>query len=178
MTSYWLDEPFERWPAVHSTGRVDVAVVGGGVTGCTVALVAARGGLRVRLHEARETSSGASGRSGGFALRGGAMPYDAARRDLGAERAKQYWQLTERALDHLEELAGDTLRRKGSLRVAVDEAEREALEHEYTALREDGFAADIVDGPFFGGIRHPADGSLRPGRWVRRLAALAADAGA
>lgn len=106
------------------------------------------------------------------------MLYDAARRELGAGRAKQYWQLTERALDHLEELAGDALRRTGSLRVAVDEAEREELEQEYAALREDGFAADLVDGPFLGGIRHPTDGALRPGRWVRRLAALAADAGA
>ena len=106
------------------------------------------------------------------------MLYDAARRELGAERAKQYWQLTERALDHLEELAGDALRRSGSLRVAVDEAEREELENEYTALREDGFAADLVDAPFLGGIRHPTGGSLRPARWVRRLAGLAADAGA
>lgn len=106
------------------------------------------------------------------------MLYDVARRELGAERAKLYWQLTEGALDHLEELAGDALRRTGSLRLAVDEAEREELEQEYAALREDGFGAELVDGPFLGGIRHPTDGSLRPARWVRRIAALAADAGA
>jgi gamma-glutamylputrescine oxidase len=178
MTSYWLDEPFEPFARSRLDGPVDVAVVGGGVTGCAAALVAARGGLRVRLHEARQISSGASGRSGGFALRGGAMLYDVARRELGAERARQYWQLTERALDHLEELAGDALRRNGSLRVAVDEAEREELEQEYAVLREDGFAAELVDGPLLGGIRHPTDGSLRPARWVHRLAALAAEAGA
>ena len=44
-------------------------------------------------------------------------------------------------------------------------------------MREDGFAADLVDAPFLGGIRHPTDGSLQPARWVRRLAGLAADAG-
>jgi gamma-glutamylputrescine oxidase len=178
MTSLWLEEPAVPRAENRLEGPVDVAVVGGGVTGCAAALVLARAGLRVRLHEAREISSGASGRSGGFALRGGAMLYTVARQELGAERAKQYWQLTERALDHLEELAGDALRRNGSLRVAVDEPEREELEREYAALREDGFAADLVDGPFLGGIRHPTDGSLRPGRWVRRLAALAAEAGA
>jgi glycine/D-amino acid oxidase-like deaminating enzyme len=178
MTSLWLEEPAVPRAENRLDGPVDVAVVGGGVTGCAAALVLARAGLRVRLHEAREISSGASGRSGGFALRGGAMLYTVARRELGAKRAKQYWQLTERALDHLEELAGDALRRNGSLRVAVDEAERDELEREYAALREDGFAADLVDGPFLGGIRHPTDGSLRPGRCVRRLAALAAEAGA
>ena len=138
---------------------MDVAIVSGGVTGCTAALVAARGGLRVRLHKPREISSGASGRSGGFrAARRG----DALRRcppgDLGAERAKQYWQFTERALDHLEELAGDALRRNGSLRVAIDEPEREELEREYAALREDGFAADLVDGAI------PRRGLARHGR--------------
>ncbi|MGH2921936.1 MAG: NAD(P)/FAD-dependent oxidoreductase, partial [Gaiellaceae bacterium] len=121
--------------------------------------------------------SGASGRSGGFALRGGAMPYQVARRDLGLERAVQLWKLTERALDHLAELAGDALRRSGSLRLAADESERDALAADYEALREDGFAVEWVEDRH-GAIRHPTDGSLRPGRWVRRLAALAAQAGA
>jgi gamma-glutamylputrescine oxidase len=178
MTSYWLDEPAPLRPSNRLEGRVDLEIVGGGVTGCTAAVVAARGGLKVRLHEAREIASGASGRSGGFALRGGAMPYDVARRDLGAERAMQLWDLTERALDDLGELAADALTRTGSLRVAVDAAEREELVAEFEALRDDGFGADWVDDRFHGAIRHPRDGSLRPARWVRRLAALAAEAGA
>jgi gamma-glutamylputrescine oxidase len=115
MTSLWLEEPAVPWAENRLDGPVDVAVVGGGVTGCAAALVLAQGGLRVRLHEAREISSGASGRSGGFALRGGPLLYAAARSELGAERAKQYWQLTERGLDHLEELAGDALRLSGNL---------------------------------------------------------------
>ena len=178
MTSYWLDEPCEPLARNRLDGAVDVEIVGGGVTGCTAALVAARGGLRVRLHEAREISSGASGRSGGFALRGGAMPYVEARRDLGLERAAQLWRLTERALDHLADLAGDALRQTGSLRVAVDGDERDELIAEYEALREDGFDVEWVDGRFHGAVHHPTDGALRPARWVRRLAALAADAGA
>jgi gamma-glutamylputrescine oxidase len=178
VASYWLDEPPVPRRENRLEGTVDLEVVGGGITGISAALVAARGGLRVRLHEAREVASGASGRSGGFALRGGAMLYGVARRELGRERAAQLWHLSERALDHLAELAGDALRRTGSLRVAVDASEREALLAEYEALREDGFAADWVDDRFHGAIRHPGDGSLQPVRCVRRLAALAADAGA
>jgi gamma-glutamylputrescine oxidase len=53
-------------------GPVDVAIVGGGVTGCACALALAEGGKRVRLYEAREVAGGASGRNGGFAFRGGA----------------------------------------------------------------------------------------------------------
>jgi gamma-glutamylputrescine oxidase len=77
----------------------------------------------VRLYEARAIASGASGRNGGFALRGGAMPYDRARARLGAEAAAWLWRLTEHTLDRMEGLAGDALRRVGSLRLAADEKE-------------------------------------------------------
>jgi gamma-glutamylputrescine oxidase len=162
-----------------------VAIVGGGVTGCACAHVLAQAGKRVRVFEAREVAGGASGRNGGFALRGGALAYDVARRDLGADRARALWELTERYLDRLEELAGDAFRRTGSLRLATDASERAELEAECDALRDDGFAVDWREelpkplaGRFDGAIFHPRDGSLQPARWVRRLAARAVEAGA
>jgi gamma-glutamylputrescine oxidase len=162
-----------------------VAIVGGGVTGCACALRLAEAGKRVRLFEAREIAGGASGRNGGFALRGGAPAYDVARRELGAERARAFWVLTERYIDRLEQLAGDAFRRTGSLRLAADAAERAELEAEYEALREDGFAvewrsqlSELLAGRFAGAIFHPPDGALQPARWVRRLAARAVGAGA
>jgi gamma-glutamylputrescine oxidase len=162
-----------------------VAIIGGGVTGCACALALARAGKRVRVHEAREISGGASGRNGGFALRGGAPAYDEARRELGAEEARALWELTERYLDRLEQLAGDAFRRTGSLRLAADPPERDDLEAEHEALRGDGFAVEWLGelpeqlaARFEGAIVHPPDGSLQPARWVRRLAARAAEAGA
>jgi gamma-glutamylputrescine oxidase len=141
--------------------------------------------MRVRLQEAREIASGASGRNGGFALRGGAMPYDHARRQLGRAAAIGLWRLTERYVDRLAEVAGDAFRPVGSLRLAGDEAECDELRSEYDALREDGFEADWLEelpaalrGRFRVAIRHPGEGALQPARWVRRLAALAAEAGA
>ena len=74
-TSYWLDEPAEPRATARLDGNADVAVVGGGVTGCSCALALAEAGLKVSLFEAREIAGGASGRNGGFALRGGAAPY-------------------------------------------------------------------------------------------------------
>jgi hypothetical protein len=47
--------------------------------------------MRVRVHEARGIAEGASGRNGGFALRGGAARYDVARETYGPERAASYW---------------------------------------------------------------------------------------
>ena len=184
-SSYWLSEEHESFPQAQPDGGVDVAVVGGGVTGCACAHVLAKTGRRVRVYEAREIAGGASGRNGGFALRGGASAYDAASEQLGRDRARELWRWTERHLDRLEELAGDAFRRTGSLRLASDGEEREELEAEYEALREDGFAAEWRDelpaplrGRYEGAIFNPPDGSLQPARWVRRLAGLAAAAGA
>jgi len=125
-------------------------------------------------------AGGASGRNGGFALRGGTMPYDRAREWLGAERARDYWLLTEQYLDRLAELAGDALHCTGSLRVAVDDEERDEIRAEYEELREDGFAAEWrtdVLGRFPAAIFHPDDAAIQPARLVRRLAARAAAAG-
>src|SRR5881275_2900730 len=121
--SYWLSEEAMPLPLRPVEGRPDVVVIGGGVTACSCALALAEAGLRVRVHEAREVASGASGRNGGFALRGGAPAYDVARAQLGAERAVALWRLTERALERLAELAGDAFRRTGSLRLAADRDE-------------------------------------------------------
>jgi glycine/D-amino acid oxidase-like deaminating enzyme len=164
---------------------VDVAIVGAGVTGCSCALTLAEAGLRVRVHEAREVASGASGRNGGFALRGGAPAYDAARDQLGADPAASLWRLTERALERLATLAGDAFHRTGSLRLAADAAEAASLRSEYEALQGDGFEVEWrpeldgrLAGRYHGALFHPPDGSLQPARWVRRLAAHAVAAGA
>ena len=182
-TPWWLAAAAPALRAVR-VDEPDVEIVGAGITGCSCALALARAGLRVRVHDAREIAGGASGRNGGFALRGGAMAYDKAREWMSAERAQQYWRHTEAALDRLAELAGDALARQGSLRIAADDEERDELREEYDALREDGFAAewrDELDPPladrFTAAIFHPRDASLQPATTVRRIAAAAAEAG-
>lgn len=141
--------------------------------------------MRVRLHEARRIAEGASGRNGGFALRGASSAYDVTVRTLGRQQARSLMTLTEQGLDVLEALAGDAFRRTGSLRLAADDDELAALRTEYEALEADGFAvewAGELEPPlgrlYRGALVHPPDGSLQPARWVRRLAAHAAGAGA
>ena len=181
--SFWLAEPSPTLPSQPLSGRPDVEIVGGGITGVSAALTLARSGKRVRLHEARAIASGASGRNGGFALRGGAMSYDSAREWLGEDQAAEFWRQTEAYVDRMGELGGDAFRRTGSLRLAGDD-ERDELLAEYEALRDDGFAAEWRDelppplaGRFPGALFHPNDAVLQPARLVRRLAVAAAEAG-
>ena len=162
----------------------DVVVVGAGVTGCAAALRLAQAGKRVRLYDAREVAGGASGRNGGFALRGMPAPFDVTAASVGEQAARALTAWTERALDTIEALAGDAFRRVGSLRIAVDEEERDELRTEYEALVAAGFAAEWIEGSepplagrFTAALRHVPDGVLQPARWVRRLAGYAAEAG-
>ena len=182
MNPFWLEDEAPPRPTHRHDGRVDVAIVGAGITGCSAALRLAEAGLKVRVHDARGVAEGASGRNGGFALRGGATRYDIAAETYGREQATELWHWTERALDELAGLAGDSLRRTGSLRLAADLDERDEIRAECDAMRADGIEAEWVDEPhdgrFHGAIFHPGDGALQPARFVRRLAARAAEAGA
>jgi gamma-glutamylputrescine oxidase len=177
---YWLDNSAPTYPPLERDERIDVAVIGGGVTGLACARVLANTGLRVLVLEARRVGGGASGRNGGFALRGFSVPYS-------AHRAPELWRLTEKAVDRMSELAGDAFRRTGSLYAIGAEEEATAARVEQTALLEDGFVSEWVareDLPpvlrphFVAGLYNPADGALHPGRWARRMAGLAAQAGA
>jgi glycine/D-amino acid oxidase-like deaminating enzyme len=182
--SYWLAEPSAPLRTAALEGPADVAVVGGGITGCSCALALAEAGLRVRLFEAREVAGGASGRNGGFALRGGAASYPVTAAAIGRERARELWAWTERELAALAGVAGDAFRPTGSLRLAAADEERHELEEEYEALRADGFAVEWrldlggrLAGRYPAAIFHPGDGVLQPARLVRRVAAKAAEAG-
>jgi glycine/D-amino acid oxidase-like deaminating enzyme len=183
VSSYWLSEPSPPLPQAR-VDDPDVVVVGGGVTGCAAALRLAQAGKRVRLYDARGVAEGASGRNGGFALRGMPAAFDVTAESVGEERARDLTAWTERAIDTIESLAGDSFRRVGSLRIAVDEEERDELRTEYEALVAAGFAAEWIDrfgpplqGRFTAALRHVPDGVLQPARWVRRLAGLAVEEG-
>jgi gamma-glutamylputrescine oxidase len=177
---YWLDEPAKRYRGLAGDEGVDVAIIGGGITGLSCARAVAHAGARVRVLEARRVGSGASGRNGGFAVRGMAARYDRV-------RLPELMRLTEDALPRLASLAGDAFRPVGSLRVATSDDELAAVRAEHDALCADGFAVEWVERDelppllrphVLGGMFNPRDGALEQGRWVRRLAALTEEAGA
>src|SRR5580698_2744959 len=91
--------PFASCPLLASEVEADLVVVGGGTTGLSAALHAAKAGLSVVLLEGGRIGWGASGRNGGQiipGLRKGAVELVA---QFGPERAKALFDLAQQARD-------------------------------------------------------------------------------
>ncbi|WP_111414617.1 NAD(P)/FAD-dependent oxidoreductase [Billgrantia lactosivorans] len=100
--SYYRDSiavrPEQACPPLEGDRRVDVCVIGGGITGCSAALHLAERGYRVALLEAREIGFGASGRSGGQILPGLGTDIATVEQALGREHAREVWELSREAV--------------------------------------------------------------------------------
>src|SRR5580692_12361827 len=93
--------------ALRGDIRVDVAVLGGGIAGCSAALHLAKRGLRVALLEARVVGYGASGRSGGQTIFGLATSQKALAAEIGRDDARRLFDLSVEALDLTQSLIGE-----------------------------------------------------------------------
>jgi gamma-glutamylputrescine oxidase len=130
---------------------VDVAIIGGGITGCSAALDLAGHGLRVALLEAREIGWGASGRNGGQVLPGYAIAQTKLKRLVGPEDARRLWDMSMEAVALVEqritEHAIPADYRKGYLYAAIRPRHERDLEEEAAELAGLGLVgAEVLRG--------------------------------
>ncbi|OYY02852.1 MAG: FAD-dependent oxidoreductase, partial [Acidocella sp. 35-58-6] len=78
--------------------NVDVAIIGGGITGISAALHLAERGYRVAVLEAEHIGWGASGRNGGQVLPGFGASQMKIKQLVGAAQAKRLWELSMEAV--------------------------------------------------------------------------------
>ena len=86
-----------RRPRFDGDSRVDLCVVGGGFTGLSCALHAARAGAKVALVEASDIGFAASGRNGGQIHPGHRKDQAELEAWLGEIHARDLWRLSEEA---------------------------------------------------------------------------------
>lgn len=184
-TPFWLDEPYQPRPPLQGDVEADVCVIGAGVAGLSCARALAARGVDVVVLERDTVAGGASGRNGGFLLAGLAAFY-------GDAREPELYARTLEAQEEIYELAaslgmGDAVRRTGLLRVSATEEEADHVRAQVSALRADGFPAELVErddlpetlrASFHNACLTEHDGALQPARWIKALARGAEEAGA
>ena len=102
--SYWLDRytgRAPRFPAVNGRHEANVAIIGGGITGCLAAHALAQAGLRVALLEADRIGRGSTAASTALIMQEPDVDF----RDLSARhgnaRTKRIWLQSRRSLHGL-----------------------------------------------------------------------------
>jgi glycine/D-amino acid oxidase-like deaminating enzyme len=200
MTPFWhaaLPPPGPTFPG--GSQRVDVAIVGGGLSGLSAALhlLDRRPGARVVVIEAARVGAGASGRTTGMLSPGVGQSLAALVRRLGRERARALYFATLAAVREVEALVGREgidceLAMTGQLVVARSSATRARLEAQAVLLEElelpgerlsdDALARRLRLGPIVAGVgpaalRLPVAGTLHPGRLIAGLAARVRERG-
>ncbi|HEY4445636.1 MAG TPA: FAD-binding oxidoreductase [Steroidobacteraceae bacterium] len=174
--------------------RADVAVLGGGIAGCSAALHLAKRGYRVALLEARAVGFGASGRSGGQTIFGLAASQKALAAEVGRDDARRLFDLSVEALDLtqslIDEHAIDCDYHPNHVHVAVKPRHLQELEewvHELhdecgypsaRLLNRQELEAHVRSERYLGGLIDPRSGHLHPLKFTRGVARAAEAAGA
>jgi len=195
-TSYWIDTApaFPDRAGRPLPGRVDAAIVGGGITGLHAAIRLARKGAAVAVLEQGRFGSGASGRNGGMCTTGVAVGAAAAVERYGLEAAREYHRAYLEAVDFVEQVVRDEsiecgFRRAGRLGVASRPSHYEHQKathrlladqfgHDTMLLSPADLRGEIGSNVYHGALLDPLSAGLHVGRYVRGLADLAERSGA
>ena len=147
------------WRATHQLPRsapltgnreTEVAVVGGGVSGLTAAVLLARAGRRVALVERDYIGSGETGNTTSHLTEAVDARYQTLRRDFGADQARLVAQSKRDAIDRIEAFVRESGGDCGFSRVpgflyTEREKDLESLANELDAARQAGCAVSWVD---------------------------------
>jgi glycine/D-amino acid oxidase-like deaminating enzyme/nitrite reductase/ring-hydroxylating ferredoxin subunit len=188
LTSLWLDTSERRpRPALAEDLRVDVCVVGAGISGLSVAYELSRHGARVAVLEARHVGAGASGYNTAKLSSLHGLTYSRLERSLGGERARLYGAANERGIERIREIAaelsiGCELREKANLVYAESDDGREEIEREVEAARRAGLPAGLVEDtdlpyPISAAVRFERQAEFHPVRYLEGLARRLVDEG-
>ena len=101
--SFWIDTtPRTDYPPMPGDVSADIAVIGGGITGLTAAVLLKRLGKTVVLIESRRIAEGVTGHTTGKVTSQHKLTYDTLIKDHGEEKARLYAEANEAAIDRIE----------------------------------------------------------------------------
>jgi glycine/D-amino acid oxidase-like deaminating enzyme len=194
--SYWLDTAPKGpdYTAVPLPDKVDVVVVGGGLTGLSAAIHIRRKGASVAVLERATMAFGASGRNGGMATTGLTTGFLGAVKKFGLERAKKWWFDFNDAITLIETLVNEEkidcdFSRPGKLNLAYKPKHYESYARLHDVLEKElgldtllipkeKIHSEIGSDYYHGGIADPRGAGLHVGKFTLGLARVADGLGA
>src|SRR3984893_4144136 len=172
---------------------VDIAIVGAGLAGLTVALEAARLGASVAVLEGRHVGWNASGHQLGTVMPGYGLPIGDLIARVGFEDSRELWALSREGAEFVRATATEQLipgiaPSEGALEVSnVDVGDQlisrlqllgEDFETEVEGWQVDRVRAELKTDRYFHGVYYPKAFQIDGRKYVHGLAALARRAGA
>ncbi|MFN2568900.1 MAG: FAD-dependent oxidoreductase [Candidatus Dormibacteria bacterium] len=157
MESLWIGTtPETSYPSLAGDITVDVAVVGGGITGLTAATLLKQAGLKVALLEARRVARGTTGRTTAKVTSLHGLIYDHLTSSVGEEKARMYAEANQAAVELIASLSAERmipcdLRRLPSVTYTQRPEGVPAIEAEVEASQKLGLPATfttVTDLPF------------------------------
>ena len=178
--SVWSEAtPAPPYEPLDGNVAVDVAVVGGGITGMTAALLLARAGRRVAVVEARRIGKGESGKTTAHLTEVLDVPFHTLVSRFGVRGALLAVEGQRAAIDRIAMFADECaiacdFRRVPGYAIAETEGERAALEREAVAARRLGSSAALVDTaplpfPIAGALRFDNQATIHPRLYLQGL---------
>ena len=181
--------PAHPWPE-----RVDVAVIGAGLTGLSAARTLAKGGATVAVLESERVGWGASSRNGGMVLTGLKLGVNKLVARYGRERTQRMYAASVASMDCVEQIVRDeniacNFSRCGHLEVACkqkhfDDYARQAeviareFNHQLRIVPRGELQSEIGSSIYYGGLVDEVSAGLNPAKYVAGLASVTAKAGA
>jgi glycine/D-amino acid oxidase-like deaminating enzyme/nitrite reductase/ring-hydroxylating ferredoxin subunit len=176
--SLWLEAlPSDGFPAVQAEETFDVAVIGGGITGMTTALLLKQAGLRVAVLEAGRVAAGVSGNNTAKVTALQSTVYSKIAGKHGESAAADYAAASLAAVAKVAELADGIdcyLARHPACTYAYSHSEVRAVEQEAEAALRAGLPVtrDEMRAPFpvYASLQLAGQLSIHPVRYVLGLA--------
>jgi glycine/D-amino acid oxidase-like deaminating enzyme/nitrite reductase/ring-hydroxylating ferredoxin subunit len=180
--SLWLETaPATSYPALTGDVSVDVAIVGGGVTGLTTALLLRRAGATVAVLEAARIGTGVTGCTTAKVTALQATVYTTIGKHHDPATVEAYAQASLAGVDQVAAIAAEEsidcdLARRDALTYAATPQERATVETEADAASRAGLPVEFVETtdlpvPVHGALRLADQLQIHPVRYAQGLAA-------
>jgi glycine/D-amino acid oxidase-like deaminating enzyme/nitrite reductase/ring-hydroxylating ferredoxin subunit len=149
--SLWIEStPETSYPALANGLEVDVAIVGGGIAGLTVAYLLKRAGKTVAVLDAKRILHGATGYTTAKVTAAHNIVYTTVRKKFGRKGARLYAEANQGALEFIAQLVEDEsldceFERKPNYVYCESTDERAKIEQEVEAAKQAGLAAKLVE---------------------------------